>query len=115
MRLLLIEDDPPVTESIELVLRSEDIHVETTELGQDGLDLGSVFFYDLIVLDLNLPDMSGYDVLRSLRLAKINTPVIILSGLDGIEQKVKGLEFGADDYLTKPFQTNELIARIRAV
>jgi len=115
MRLLLIEDDPTAAESIELVLTSEDIDVETTELGQDGLDLGSVFFYDLIVLDLNLPDMSGYDVLRSLRLAKINTPVIILSGFDGIEQKVKGLELGADDYLTKPFQTNELIARIRAV
>jgi two-component system, cell cycle response regulator CtrA len=115
MRLLLIEDDPTVAESIELVLKSEDIHVERTELGQDGLDLGTVFFYDLIVLDLNLPDMSGYDVLRSLRLAKINTPVLILSGLDGIEQKVKGLEFGADDYLTKPFQTDELIARIRAI
>src|SRR3954454_3700341 len=97
------------------MLRSEDIDVQTTEMGQDGLDLGSVFFYDLIVLDLNLPDMSGYDVLRSLRLAKINTPVIILSGFDGIEQKVKGLELGADDYLTKPFQTNELIARIRPV
>src|SRR3954467_13431761 len=110
MRLLLIEDDPTVAESIELVLRSEDIHVETTELGQDGLDLGSVFFYDLIVLDLNLPDMSGYDVLRSLRLAKINTPVIILSGFDGIEQKAKGLELGADDYRSNSFQTKELIA-----
>jgi two-component system, cell cycle response regulator CtrA len=115
MRLLLIEDDPTVAKSIELMLKSEDIDVQTTELGQDGLDLGSVFFYDLILLDLNLPDMSGYDVLRSLRLGKITTPVLILSGLNGIEDKVKGLGFGADDYLTKPFQTDELIARIRAI
>src|SRR5215216_7751287 len=115
MRLLLIEDDSTVAESIELVLKSEDIQVERTELGQDGLDLGSVFFYDLIILDLNLPDMSGYDVLRSLRLAKIDTPVLILSGLNGIEQKVKGFGLGADDYLTKPFQSDELIARIRAI
>ena len=115
MRLLLIEDDPTVAESIELMLRSEDIDVQTTEMGQDGLDLGSVFLYDLILLDLNLPDMSGFDVLRSLRLGKIKTPVLILSGLNGIEQKVKGLGLGADDYLTKPFQSDELIARIRAI
>src|SRR5215207_4222486 len=115
MRLLLIEDEPTVAKSIELMLKREDIDVQTTELGQDGLDLGSVFFYDLILLDLNLPDMSGYDVLRSLRLGKITTPVLILSGLNGIEDKVKGLGFGADDYLTKPFQTDELIARIRAI
>src|SRR5215204_1806143 len=115
MRLLLIEDDPTVAKSIELMLKREDIYVQTTELGQDGLDLGSVFFYDLILLDLNLPDMSGYEVLRSLRLGKITTPVLILSGLNGIEDKVKGLGLGADDYLTKPFQTDELIARIRAI
>jgi len=115
MRLLLIEDDPTVTKSIELMLTSEDIEVQTTELGQDGLDLGSVFLYDLILLDLNLPDMSGYEVLRSLRLGNIKTPVLILSGLDGTEHKVKGLGLGADDYLTKPFQSDELIARIRAI
>src|SRR5829696_2382014 len=91
MRLLLIEDDPTVTKGIELMLTSEDIEVQTTELGQDGLDLGSVFLYDLILLDLNLPDMSGYEVLRSLRLGNIKTPVLILSGLDGTEHKVKGL------------------------
>jgi two-component system cell cycle response regulator CtrA len=115
MRLLLIEDDPTVTKSIELMLKCEDIDVQTTELGQDGLDLGSVFLYDLILLDLNLPDMSGFDVLRSLRLGRIKTPVLILSGLNGVEQKVKGLGLGADDYLTKPFQSDELIARIRAI
>ena len=115
MRLLLIEDDPTVTKGIELMLTSEDIEVQTTELGQDGLDLGRVFLYDLILLDLNLPDMSGYEVLRSLRLGNIKTPVLILSGLDGTEHKVKGLGLGADDYLTKPFQSDELIARIRAI
>ena len=115
MRLLLIEDDPTVTKGIELMLTSEDIDVQTTELGQDGLDLGSEFLYDLILLDLNLPDMSGFDVLRSLRLGRIKTPVLILSGLTGIEHKVEGLGLGADDYLTKPFQSEELIARIRAI
>src|SRR5215216_1454 len=115
MRLLVIEDDPTVAESIELMVRSEGMEAQTTDLGQDGLDLGSVFLYDLILLDLNLPDMSGFDVLRSLRLGKIKTPVLILSGLNGIEQKVKGLGLGADDYLTKPFQSDELIARIRAI
>src|SRR5215216_3305026 len=112
MRLLLIEDDATVAESIELMLKSEDIDVQTTELGQDGLDLGSVFLYDLILLDLNLPDMSGYDVLRSLRLGKIKTPVLILSGLNGIEQKVKGLGLGADDYLTKPFQSGDQVESV---
>ena len=115
MRLLVIEDDPTVAESIELMVRSEGMEAQTTDLGQDGLDLGSVFLYDLILLDLNLPDMSGFDVLRSLRLGKIKTPVLILSGLNGTEHKVKGLGLGADDYLTKPFQSDELIARIRAI
>ena len=80
MRLLVIEDDPTVAESIELMVRSEGMEAQTTDLGQDGLDLGSVFLYDLILLDLNLPDMSGFDVLRSLRFGKIKTPVLILSG-----------------------------------
>jgi two-component system cell cycle response regulator CtrA len=115
MRLLVIEDDPTVAESIELMVRSEGMEAQTTDLGQDGLDLGSVFLYDLILLDLNLPDMSGFDVLRSLRFGKIKTPVLILSGLNGTEHKVKGLGLGADDYLTKPFQSDELIARIRAI
>src|SRR5215216_6226386 len=115
MRLLLIEDDPTVAESIALMLRSEDIQVQKAELGQDGLDLGSVFLYDLILLDLNLPDMSGYEVLQSLRLGKIKTPVLILSGLSDVEHKVKGLGFGADDYLTKPFHQRELLARIQAI
>ena len=115
MRLLLIEDDPSVAGSIELMLKSEDFRVETTHLGEDGVSLGQVNEYELIILDLNLPDISGYDVLRSLRAGRIRTPVLLLSGLADIQHKVKGLGFGADDYLTKPFHKDELLARIRAV
>jgi two-component system cell cycle response regulator CtrA len=115
MRLLLIEDDPSVAGSIELMLKSDDFQVETAHLGEDGVGLGRVNEYDLIVLDLSLPDISGYDVLRALRVGRIRTPILILSGLADVQSKVKGLGFGADDYLTKPFHKDELLARIRAV
>jgi two-component system cell cycle response regulator CtrA len=115
MRVLLIEDDAMVSRSIELMLKAESFSVFTTDLGEEGIDLGKLYDYDLILLDLNLPDMSGYDVLRKLRLAKVRTPILILSGMSGTEQKVKGLGFGADDYLTKPFHKDELIARIHAI
>ncbi|HMN50492.1 MAG: response regulator transcription factor [Xanthobacteraceae bacterium] len=115
MRVLLIEDDSATAKSIELMLKSESFNVWKTDLGGDGVDLGKIYDYDIILLDLNLPDMSGYEVLKSLRVAKIKTPILILSGLAGIEDKVKGLGFGADDYLTKPFHKDELIARIHAV
>jgi two-component system cell cycle response regulator CtrA len=115
MRVLLIEDDRSIAQSIELMLKSDNFIFYATELGEEGIDLGKLYDYDIILLDLNLPDMSGYDVLRKLRLAKVNTPVLILSGLAGIEDKVKGLGFGADDYLTKPFHKDELVARIQAI
>jgi two-component system cell cycle response regulator CtrA len=115
MRVLLIEDDASVARSIELMLKSENFGVYTTDLGEEGIDLGKVYDYDIILLDLNLPDMSGYEVLRTLRTAKVRTPILILSGLASIEEKVKGLGFGADDYLTKPFHKDELIARIHAI
>ena len=115
MRILLIEDDAMVSRSIELMLKAESFSVFTTELGEEGVDLGKLYDYDLILLDLNLPDMSGYKVLRKLRLAKVRTPILILSGMSGTEQKVKGLGFGADDYLTKPFHKDELVARIYAI
>ncbi|GJD43645.1 Cell cycle response regulator CtrA [Methylobacterium cerastii] len=115
MRVLLVEDDASVAQSIELMLKSERFVTYTTDLGEEGIDLGKLYEYDIILLDLTLPDMSGYEVLRSLRVAKIKTPILILSGLSTIEDKVKGLGFGADDYLTKPFHRDELVARIQAI
>src|SRR6266853_1821013 len=115
MRVLLIEDDSTTAQSIELMLRSESFNVYTTDFGEEGVDLGKIYDYDIILLDLNLPDMSGFEVLRSLRVSKVRTPILILSGLAGIEDKVKGLGFGADDYMTKPFHKDELVARIHAI
>lgn len=115
MRVLVIEDDPATALSIELMLKSESFNVYTTDLGEEGIDLGNLYDYDIILLDLNLPDMSGFEVLRKLRLSKVTTPTLILSGLAGVEDKVKGLGGGADDYMTKPFHKGELLARIYAV
>ena len=115
MRVLLIEDDSATAQTIELMLKSEGFNVYTTDLGEEGVDLGKIYDYDLILLDLNLPDMSGIDVLRTLRVAKINTPIMILSGSSEIDTKVKTFPGGADDYMTKPFHKDEMIARIHAV
>jgi len=115
MRVLLIEDDKALAQTIELMLISEKLSSDTVETGEEGLDYVKIYEYDIILLDLGLPDMSGYEVLRKLRLSKDKTPILILSGMDGIEDKVKGLGFGADDYMTKPFHKDELIARINAV
>ena len=115
MRVLLIEDDSAAAQSIELMLKSESFTVYTTDLGEEGIDLGKIYDYDIILLDLNLPDMSGFEVLRSLRLSKVKTPTLILSGLGSIEDKVKGFGVGADDYMTKPFHRDELVARIHAI
>ncbi len=115
MRVLLIEDDKSVARGIELMLSSEGFNVYTTDLGEEGIDLGKIYDYDLILLDLNLPDMSGMDVLRTLRVARIDTPIMILSGSSEIDTKVKTLGGGADDYMTKPFHREELVARIHAV
>jgi two-component system cell cycle response regulator CtrA len=115
MRVLLVEDDTSVAKSIELMLKSEGYIVDTTDLGEDGLEIGKIYEYDIIILDLMLPDMDGYEVLKRLRAAKVTTPILILSGLSELDNKIKGLGFGADDYLTKPFDKRELIARIQAI
>ena len=115
MRVLLVEDDTSTAKSIELMLKSEGYIVDTTDLGEDGLDLGKIYDYDIIILDLMLPDMDGYDVLKALRDAKVETPILILSGLTELDNKIKGLGYGADDYLTKPFDKRELVARIQAI
>jgi len=115
MRVLLIEDDPNTSKSIELMLTHANLNVYTTDLGEEGIDLAKLYDYDLILLDLGLPDMNGHEVLRQLRLARIETPILILSGADDTENKIKGFGFGADDYLTKPFHREELVARIHAI
>jgi two-component system cell cycle response regulator CtrA len=115
MRVLVIEDDGATARSIELMLKSDGFNVFATDLGEEGVDLGKLYDYDIVLLDLNLPDMSGFEVLRALRLSKVKTPILILSGLVGTEDKVKGLGFGADDYMTKPFHKDELVARIHAI
>jgi two-component system cell cycle response regulator CtrA len=97
------------------MLKPEGLHVDTTDLGERGIDLSKIYDYDIILLDLNLPDISGYEVLRSLRSAKVSTPILILSGLTGLEDKIRGLGLGADDYLSKPFHKDELVARIHAI
>jgi two-component system, cell cycle response regulator CtrA len=97
------------------MLQSETFNVYTTDLGAEGIDLGKMYDYDIILLDLNLPDVSGFDVLRTLRVSKVKTPILILTGLGGVEDKVRGLGFGADDYMTKPFHKDELVARIHAI
>lgn len=115
MRVLLVEDDSSMARSIEMMLKSDGHVVDVADMGEDGIDLGKVYEYDIIILDLMLPDMDGYDVLKSLRNAKVETPILILSGLTELDNKIKGLGFGADDYLTKPFDKRELQARLQAI
>ena len=115
MRVLLVEDDASVANSIVTMLNSESFVVDTADLGEDGLEIGKIYDYDIILLDLMLPDIDGYEVLNRLRAAKVNTPILILSGLSDMEHKVRGLGVGADDYMTKPFQKSELVARIQAI
>src|SRR5579875_263202 len=115
MRVLLIEDDSSTARSIELMLKSEGYICDTTDLGEDGLEIGKLYDYDIIILDLMLPDIDGYEVLRRLRAARVRTPVLILSGLAELDHKIRGLGYGADDFLTKPFDRRELIARIQAI
>ena len=115
MRILLVEDDPTTSRSIEFMLANANLNVYATDLGEEGIDLAKLYDYDLILLDINLPDITGHEVLRQLRVAKVQTPILILSGNDDASEKVRGFGFGADDYLTKPFHREELIARIHAI
>jgi two-component system, cell cycle response regulator CtrA len=115
MRVLLIEDDSATSQSIALMLKSESFNVYTTDLGEEGVDLGRLYDYDIILLDLNLPDMSSFGALHALRVSKMKTPILVLTGLAGIEDKVRSFGFGADGYMTKPFHKDELVARIHAI
>ena len=115
MRILLVEDDPTTSKSIEMMLTHANLNVYATDLGEEGIDLAKLYDYDLILLDLHLPDMSGHEVLRQLRMARVETPILILTGESGTESKLRGFGFGADDYMTKPFLRDELVARIHAI
>ena len=115
MRVLLVKDDEQTAASTKLLLINENYICDTTDFGGDGLEIGKLYDYDIILHDLMLPDIDGYEVLRRLRAARISTPILILSGLAERDHKIKGLGFGADDFLTKPFDRRELIARIQAI
>ena len=115
MRVLIVEDDTSTARTIETILKAEGFICDTTDLGEDGLEIGKLYDYDIIVLDLMLPDIDGYEVLRRLRSGRVNTPILILSGLSEPDNKIKGFGIGADDYLTKPFDRRELVARIQAI
>ncbi|WP_134725541.1 response regulator transcription factor CtrA [Paracoccus luteus] len=115
MRILLVEDDPTTARSIELMLLHASFNVYLTDMGEEGVDLAKLYDYDLILLDLDLPDMNGMEVLRQIRMSRIDTPTLILTGADDTEIKLRGFGFGADDYMTKPFHREELVARIQAI
>lgn len=113
--MLLIEDDRPLAEIIDSTLSSKGFDCDISGLGEDGFESAKRHHYEVIVLDLKLPDMDGYDVLRKLRAAKVETPVLIISGLDGDASKTKGLSLGADDFMAKPFSNYDLVARMQAI
>jgi len=115
MHILLVEDNPVAAKSIELKLTADGHNVFTTDLGEDAIELADLYDYDLILLDLDLADMTGIEALRAIRLKKVETPVIILTATGDIDTKVKTLTAGADDFITKPFHKAELAARINAV
>ena len=115
MRALLVEDDITASRGIALMLKSGGAVVDVADTGEEALELVRHYDYDIVVLDLMLPDMDGYDVVRRMRAGRIDTPVLILSGLSRPQAKVKGFGLGADDFITKPFDKAELLARIQAV
>jgi len=115
MRVLMVEDEKYMAEAIAQVLKKHNYSVDLAFHGEDGLDCGLSGIYDIIILDIMLPKMDGISVLKELRKNRIETPVILLTARGEIEDKVRGLDSGADDYLAKPFHTDELLARLRAL
>jgi len=115
MRVLLVEDDTIVARGVTLALRAATMIVDAADTGEEALELARLYDYDIVILDIMLPDMEGYEVVRRLRASRIETPVMILSGLTRPQAKIRGFCMGADDYITKPFDQNELVARIQAI
>jgi two-component system cell cycle response regulator CtrA len=115
MRILVVEDETNTAKSIEMMLRSQSYVCDTTSLGEDGLELAKIYDYDIILLDLMLPDLDGFEIVRRLRLAEIRTPILIISALAEANAKSRAFGLGADEYLPKPFNPRELLARIQAI
>ncbi len=115
MKLLVVEDEMQLADALSEILKRNMYSVDVAYDGNEGLDNALTGLYDGIILDIMLPGMNGIDILRTLRAAKVNTPVLLLTARSEIEDKINGLDCGADDYLTKPFITGELLARVRAM
>ena len=115
MRVLLVEDDVTAARGVALMLKSSGAVVNHVDTGEEALELARHYDYDIIILDLMLPDIEGFEVVRRLRTNRNDTPILILSGLTRPAAKVKGLSLGADDFITKPFDRAELLARIQAI
>lgn len=115
MRILIVEDEIALAEALAQILHKNKFIADISNDGIGGLDNALTGVYDVIILDIMLPKMNGFDVLKNLRLNKITTPVLILTAKDDVADKVRGLDTGADDYLTKPFSTDELLARVRSL
>jgi len=115
LRILIIEDEVALADALQQIMQKNKYLTDACHDGVSGLDSAMTGIYDVIILDINLPKMNGFDVLRALRINKISTPVLLLTAKDEISDKVTGLDIGADDYMTKPFNTEELLARIRSL
>ncbi|MBO5383939.1 MAG: response regulator transcription factor [Ruminococcus sp.] len=115
MKLLVVEDEMQLADALTEILKRNKYNVDTAYNGIDGLDNALTGVYDCIILDIMLPGMNGIEVLRNIRAEKLSTPVLLLTARSEVEDKINGLDCGADDYLTKPFVTGELLARVRAL
>jgi two-component system cell cycle response regulator CtrA len=115
MHILVVEDNPAAARSLELMLASDGHNVAVTASGEEGVELAEIYGHDVVLLDLDLEDISGLEALRAMRLKKIDCPVIVVSGSLDVDTKVQALAAGADDYVTKPFHKSELVARITAI
>lgn len=115
MRILIVEDEVRLAEAISEIVKEEKYESDMVYTGVDGLYYASTEIYDCIILDVMLPEMDGFEVLKEIRKKGIETPILMLTARDEVKSKVKGLDYGADDYMTKPFDVEELLARIRAI
>ncbi len=115
MRILIIEDEINLADSLKRAFKEQHYSVDVANTGEEGLFLGNVNDYDIIILDIMLPDIDGWTVCNRLRKEGVKTPVLMLTALDDVDDKIKGLDEGADDYMTKPFDLRELMARVRSL